>query len=76
MGSFIVAFHNIWGGVPTILTVCGWAALAKGAVYLLFPELGVKRLTAGLKFGAGLWRTGGVLYVVLGLVVLQYALRS
>jgi len=23
-GSFIVAFHNVWNGLPVILTLLGW----------------------------------------------------
>lgn len=37
IGSFIVAFHPVWQGVPAILSILGIFAIAKGASYLLFP---------------------------------------
>ncbi len=36
-GSFIVAFHWVWSGWETILTVLGIWAIAEGFIYLLFP---------------------------------------
>ncbi len=75
IGSFIVAFHNVWGGVPTILTVYGWLALAKGAVYALVPGLAQKGMDTALGMGAGLWRAGGVLVAAIGVIVLQHALQ-
>lgn len=41
-GSFLVAFHNIWTGLPILLTVFGWAQLAKGVLYLLIPSIGLR----------------------------------
>lgn len=75
-GSFIVAFHNVWGGIPTILTVFGWVGLAKGAVFAVFPELTRKRFAMAQRMGNGLWRTAGALWVAVGVLVLQYALRG
>jgi uncharacterized protein YjeT (DUF2065 family) len=45
LGAFIVAFHNIWYGLPgTIVTIVGWALTIKGALYFLFPRAGVRLL--------------------------------
>lgn len=41
-GSFLVAFHNIWAGIPMLLTLVGWSQLIKGTLYLLFPSLGLR----------------------------------
>lgn len=43
-GSVIVAFHNVWEGLPAVLTVLGWAHVFKGAVCLVFPALGLRSL--------------------------------
>lgn len=37
LGSFILAFHPVWTGLPTVLTVIGLLTLLKGSIYLLFP---------------------------------------
>ena len=43
-GSLIVSFHNVWGGLPTVLTVIGWAQVAKGFVSLVAPQWGMRSL--------------------------------
>ena len=76
LGSFIVAFHNIWGGIPTILTAYGWLALAKGTIYALFPEVAMKGFATAQGMGPGLWRAAGALVAAIGVVVLQHAVRA
>ena len=45
LGAFIVAFHNSWHGVPGIIvTLIGWGLTIKGAIYFLFPRLGLRML--------------------------------
>ena len=43
VGSFLVVLHNVWTGLPVLLTILGWAQLIKGAVYLLFPSFGLRQ---------------------------------
>jgi hypothetical protein len=43
-GSVIVAFHNVWEGLPVILTVLGWAHVLKGSLCLVFPQVGLRSL--------------------------------
>ena len=76
IGSFIVAFHNVWGGIPTILTVYGWLALLKGTIYALFPEVALKGFATAQGMGSGLWRAAGALLAAIGVVVLQHAVRA
>ena len=45
-GSIIVAFHNVWSGVPMVLTLIGWAYLAKSLAIFLFPDWGVRSMAA------------------------------
>ncbi|WP_419950404.1 hypothetical protein [Candidatus Palauibacter sp.] len=76
IGSFIVAFHNVWSGIPTILTVYGWLALLKGTIYALFPDVALKGLATAQGMGSGLWRTAGALLAAVGVIVLQHAVRA
>ena len=41
-GAIIVAFHNVWSGLPAVVTVIGWAQVFKGALYFIFPSVGLK----------------------------------
>ena len=43
-GSFIVAFHNQWHGLPVVLTLLGWAQVLKGAVSLIAPRIAHRSL--------------------------------
>lgn len=44
MGSFIVAFHNVWSGVPIILTLLGWAYVGKALAVFVFPDWNVRSM--------------------------------
>ena len=43
-GSLIVAFHNVWQGIPIVLTILGWAQVLKGLAYFTVPSYGLKKL--------------------------------
>lgn len=43
-GSLIVAFHNVWSGLPTILTLLGWSQVLKAMIYFAFPSYGLRKL--------------------------------
>jgi hypothetical protein len=43
-GSIIAGFHNVWSGVPLVLTLVGWANVAKALVYLTFPTFALGKL--------------------------------
>ena len=65
-GSIVVAFHNVWQGLPMLVTILGWLHVAKGLVYFTFPAVGLKGL-AQVKEGEP-WR-----YVVAGVALLAVA---
>jgi hypothetical protein len=41
-GSIIVGFHNVWSGLPAILTVLGWAQVVKAFVAFVFPSVAAR----------------------------------
>jgi hypothetical protein len=43
-GLLIVSFHNVWTGLPAVVTVVGWANVVKGSLYFLFPGIGMKSI--------------------------------
>src|SRR5262245_61173529 len=44
-GSIIVAFHNVWQGLPMILTLLGWAQVLKGTLAFTVPALGLRSMS-------------------------------
>ena len=73
-GSLIVAFHNVWTGLPIVLTLVGWGQVLKGLIYFIFPAFALRR---GLKIPtyerAWVFIPGGLLFIALA-VVLGYHL--
>jgi hypothetical protein len=45
LGALIVAFHNVWHGIPLILTLIGCGLTLKGLIYFLFPQYGLKAMS-------------------------------
>ena len=43
-GSLIVAFHNVWTGLPIVLTIVGWAQVVKALISLTAPQVGMRSL--------------------------------
>ena len=64
-GAFIVAFHNVWHGPATVLTVVGWAQVLKGVGRLLAPQIATKAFARIDADRAWYFRAGGVMALVL-----------
>ena len=43
-GAVIVGFHNVWTGLPTVLTVIGWAQVLKALLSFVIPQWGLRSL--------------------------------
>ena len=44
MGSLIVSFHNVWNGVPVILTLLGWCYILKSLLIFVHPEWNLRSM--------------------------------
>ena len=44
LGVLIVSFHNVWHGLPLVLTIVGWGLVLKSFTYFVFPGHGMKML--------------------------------
>lgn len=71
-GSFIVALHPVWSGIPLLLTLLGWSQVAKGCLYFWRPELGFRMLqTISAERSSRFIVPGGVM-TLLGLALLYH----
>jgi hypothetical protein len=59
-GSIIVAWHNVWTGLPLVLTVWGWANVLKAFLYFTFPAVGLRRIQSVSHERAGQIVGGGI----------------
>ena len=41
-GALVVAFHNVWSGLPVVLTLIGWGQILKGLVRLIAPQFSLR----------------------------------
>jgi hypothetical protein len=44
LGVVIVSFHNVWRGMPIVLTLIGWGLVLKSFIHFVFPQHGTKIL--------------------------------
>jgi hypothetical protein len=44
LGVIIVSLHNVWHGLPLVLTIIGWGLVLKSFVYFVVPGVGLKSL--------------------------------
>ena len=44
LGVLIVSFHNVWHGLPVVLTLIGWGLVLKSFIYFVFPRHGLRML--------------------------------
>ena len=69
VGSIIVAFHNVWSGLPILLTLIGWAQVLKGLVALVAPAVSMKGLMRVSEERAYEFQYAGALFLVISGVI-------
>lgn len=43
-GSLVVSFHNVWSGLPMVLTILGWMHVLKSVIVFAAPSVGMRSL--------------------------------
>ena len=74
-GSIIVAFHNVWSGLPMVLTLMGWAQVTKGLLYFVFPQIGERSMARVSYEREKEFVVPGILFIALGALMLYLVLR-
>jgi uncharacterized protein YjeT (DUF2065 family) len=73
LGAFVVAFHNVWHGIPMMVTIIGWGLVIKSTIYFVYPPHGVRMLgTVSLERS---WHfvVAGILSVAVAGLILYHA---
>jgi hypothetical protein len=73
-GSIIIAFHNVWTGLPMILTIIGWAQVVKGLVSFVVPSWGMRGLQRVSPDRAQEFIIGGVFFLMLSALMIYLVL--
>ena len=64
--AVIVALHQVWQGPAILLTLYGWLLLAKAAIGLTVPAVGLRALALS-RHGTRAFRIAGAGLIVIGL---------
>ena len=70
LGAFIVAFHNVWHGIPAVVTVIGWGLVIKSTIYFVHPRHGIRMLALVSMERSWQFVLAGAMSVVLGGLIL------
>jgi uncharacterized protein YjeT (DUF2065 family) len=65
-GALIVAFHNVWSGLPVVVTLVGWGQVLKGLVRFTAPQLSLRVYESVTPERAWRFRVAGVAALALG----------
>ena len=75
VGSIIVAFHNVWTGLPMVLTIVGWAQVLKGLLSLTVPRIGERTLARISMERSWEFAAGGVVLLAIGVLQVWLVVR-
>ena len=75
-GSVIVAFHNVWGGWPTVLTVLGWLFVLKAVFIFIFPDAGLRSMAHIRPENSRVAIVPGVMFVIIGITLAYSVLQT
>lgn len=68
-GSILVAFHNVWTGLPMIVTLLGWAQVVKGLISLVAPSIGLGKMMRVSMARAWEFQAAGAAFVLLAALI-------
>ena len=71
-GTLIVAFHNVWSGIPVVLTVLGWSFVLKAAVIFVVPDWGLRSIGRVRRDNSRMFMVPGVIMIIVA-VALGYS---
>ena len=75
-GALVVAFHNVWHGPATVLTVIGWAHVLKGTGRFVAPQIGLRVIERINQDRAWQFQAGGVIALMLSAFLWWVRFRS
>ena len=65
LAALIIGFHNVWSGIPAVLTVLGWAYLIKSTLRFCWPTQGLRMMARVSVERAWELQVAGVVLVLL-----------
>jgi hypothetical protein len=75
-GSLIVGFHNVWVGIPAVLTVLGWAQVVKSVVAFVHPQAGLRSMARVTPENARIFIVPGAVLLGIGGLLAYHLIAS
>ena len=76
-GSLIVGFHEVWTGIPAVLTFIGWGQVLKSLLAFVHPRLGLRSMERVSRENARrMFVPAGMLLAGVGGLLVYHLLRS
>ena len=75
-GSIIVGFHNVWSGIPLVLTLLGWAQVVKSLLIFAVPGYGVKGLSRVSLERSWIFIPPGIVFIVVGVLLVYHVVTT
>ena len=66
LAAVIIGFHNVWSGIPAVLTIVGWCLLIKSLIRFCAPKLALRMLSRVSVERAWEFQVAGAALLVLG----------
>jgi hypothetical protein len=66
LGAMVVAFHNVWQGIPMILTIMGYGWVLKSFIYFVLPSFGLKSMSRVTLQRSSEFIIAGVVLIIIG----------
>ena len=73
MAGVIIAFHNVWSGIPVVLTLLGWGILIKCGIRLCLPTQALRMMARVSVERSAEFQVEGTVLLVFS-IVLSYGL--
>ena len=64
--ALIIGFHNVWSGIPVVLTVLGWLLLIKSILRFCLPAQALRMMARVSVERAWEFQVAGVVLLLLG----------
>ena len=66
VAGIIIAFHNVWSGIPAVLTLVGWCLLFKSLIRFCAPKLALRMMSRVSVERSWEFQVAGVALLALG----------
>src|SRR5688500_17374981 len=75
-GALIVGFHDVWTGIPAVLTLLGWGQVLKSVVAFVFPQVALRSMARVTPENARIFVAPGAVLMAFGLLLAYHLATS